>query len=112
MFAVGSVDVNIRHPNGVMEKADVRFNNDKNLSYSVSYVPKVPGLYKIYVTFLGKDIPNSPFDVNISEKAGDVTKVSSCGPGLQSDSVFSGHTTYFDISTKGITFSAIFWIFF
>lgn len=87
-----------------MEKADVRFNNDKNLSYSVSYVPKASGLYKIFVTFLGKDIPNSPFDVHISEKAGDVTKVSSYGPGLQSDSVFCGHTTYFDISTKGIKF--------
>lgn len=84
-----------------MEKADVRFNNDKNLSYSVSYVPKVPGEHKIYVTFLGKDIPNSPFDVTISEIAGDVTKVSAYGPGLQTDGVYCGDTAYFDIATKG-----------
>lgn len=98
---VGSIDVTIRTPYGSIEKADVRFNHDKNLSYTVSYMPKTAGIYKIYVKFLGKDIPNSPFHVDVAESVGDVTKVIGFGPGLQPDGVYIGRTTYFDIMTKG-----------
>lgn len=97
----GSVDVTIRDPNGTVEKADVRFNHDKNLSYSVSYVPRKIGGYKIFVTFLGKDIPNSPFSIDVAEKAGDASKVKASGPGLRSDDNHCGKSTYFDIITEG-----------
>lgn len=97
----GSVDVTIRDPNGTVEKADVRFNHDKNLSYSVSYVPRITGGYKIFVTFLGKDIPNSPFSIDVAEKAGDASRVKASGPGLRSDGILCGKSTYFDISTDG-----------
>lgn len=97
----GSIDVIIRNPKGLTEKPDIRFNNDKNLTYSVTYVPRMLGNYKIYVTFSGKDIPNSPFDVNVAECAGDPSKVIGFGPGLQPDGVYIGRTTYFDILTKG-----------
>lgn len=98
----GSIDVTIRAPNGITEKADIRFNDDEKLSYSVSYMPKVGGDYKIFVTFLGKDIPNSPFSVRVAENSsGDISKVKASGPGLQSDGNHVGKTTFFEITADG-----------
>lgn len=98
---IGSIDVTIRDPNDATERADVRFNDDKILSYSVSYIPKQVGCYKIFVTFLGKDIPNSPFCVDVAEKAGDASKVKASGPGLLPDGIHCGKMTFFDIKTEG-----------
>lgn len=85
----------------MIEKADVRFNNDEKLSYSVSYIPKSSGDYKIFVTFLGKDIPNSPFNVHVTENMGDISKIQLVGPGLQPEGNYCGKTTYFDIIAEG-----------
>lgn len=98
---IGSIGVHIRSPNGMTEKADVRFNNDDKLSYSVSYIPKMAGDYKIFVTFLGKDIPNSPFDVHVAENVGDISKIQLVGPGLQPDGNYCGKATYFEVITEG-----------
>lgn len=68
----------------------------------MSYVPRMAGNYKIFVKFLGKDIPDSPFDVDVADSVGDVTKVIGFGPGLQTDGVYIGRTAYFDIMTKGL----------
>ena len=54
---------------------DIRFNNDRNLTYSVSYTPKYEGKYKVTVLFAGKQIPKSPFTVNVEGFAGDAGKV-------------------------------------
>lgn len=97
----GSVGVNIRGPNGTTEKADVRFNNDDKLSYSVSYIPKMPGDYKVFVTFLGKDIPNSPFDVHVAENVGDKSEIELIGPGLQPEGNFCGKSTHFEMIIGG-----------
>lgn len=86
----------------MFEKADVRFNYDEKLSYSVSYIPKSAGDYKIYVTFLGKDIPNSPFNVYVTENMGDISKIQLLGPGLQPEGNYCGKTTYFDIIAEGL----------
>lgn len=98
---VGTIDVNIRGPNSSQEKADVRFNDDDRLSYSVSYIPKLAGAYNVFVTFLGKDIPNSPFNVQVAENAGDISKVKTFGPGLAFEGNVSGKSTYFEITSNG-----------
>lgn len=98
----GTVDVTIQNPSGLAEKADVRFNNDKNLTYSVSYIPKAEGPHNVFVKFSGRDIPKSPFVVNVEGQAGDASKVALSGPGLQADGIVVGRGTYFDISTKGL----------
>lgn len=87
------------------EKADVRFNNDDKLSYSVTYIPKMAGDYKVFVTFLGKDIPNSPFNVYVAENVSDTPNIQLVGPGIQHDGNVCGKTTYFDILAEGINFS-------
>lgn len=91
------------------EKADVRFNNDDKLSYSVSYVPKIPGEYRIFVTFLGKDIPNSPFSVHVSENVGDIPQIQLLGPGLLPEGNYCGKSTYFDIIVEGIPSICLSW---
>ncbi|XP_050314750.1 filamin-A isoform X2 [Anthonomus grandis grandis] len=96
----GNVTVIIENPRGQKEPVDVRFNNDRNLTYTVTYTPPMEGVYKVTVKYAGKDVPKSPFTVKVAGHAGDPTKVTASGPGLQSDGVFINKATYFDISTK------------
>lgn len=94
---LGNVDVTVLNPNGLPEQVDCRFNNDKALTYSVSYIPKMEGPHKVTVKFSGRDVPKSPFTVNVEGVAGDASKVSASGPGLQPDGVSVKRPTYFDI---------------
>lgn len=96
----GKVEVTVEDPKGNKEPVDIRFNNDRNLTYSVSYVPKVEGNHKVTVTFGGREIPKSPYNVLVEGHAGDPTKVTASGPGLQPEGVMINRPTYFDISTK------------
>jgi len=57
---------------------------------------------KVIVKFAGSEVPKSPFLVNVSGEAGDATKVTASGPGLQKDGVSVGKPTHFDICTKGV----------
>lgn len=77
----GNVEVAVLNPNNGQELVDCRFNNDKNLTYSVSYIPKMEGAHKVYVKFSGKDVPKSPFEVKVEGVAGNAEKVTASGPG-------------------------------
>ncbi|XP_054726584.1 filamin-A isoform X3 [Anastrepha obliqua] len=96
----GAVDVEVISPTGQIEKADVRFNNDKNLTYSISYIPKAEGDHKVVVKFSGRDIPKSPFPVKVEGHAGDASKVKVTGPGIQPAGITITKPTFFDIHTK------------
>ncbi|XP_049804905.1 filamin-A isoform X1 [Schistocerca nitens] len=96
----GKVEVTVEDPKGNREPVDIRFNNDRNLTYSVSYIPKVEGNHKVSVKFAGREIPKSPYNVLVEGHAGDPTKVTASGPGLQPEGVMINRPTYFDISTK------------
>lgn len=67
----------------------------------MSYTPRNQGPHKVRVLFDGNEIPNSPFTVNVEAQAGDPTKVTASGPGLQPEGVIVNKPTYFDIFTKG-----------
>lgn len=97
----GDVDVVVENPNGLREPVDVRFNNDRNLTHSVAYTPKLEGIHKITVKFANREVPKSPYSVLVEGHAGDPTKVTASGPGLQPDGVCINRPTYFDIITKG-----------
>ncbi len=43
--------------------AEVKMKDNKDDTYSVSYMPIKPGTYTITITFAGTDIPKSPFKV-------------------------------------------------
>ncbi|RZC35933.1 filamin-A [Asbolus verrucosus] len=96
----GHVDVIVENPKGQKEPVEVRFNNDRNLTYSVAYTPQLEGNHKISVRFAGREVPKSPYTVKVEGHAGDPTKVTASGPGLQPDGVCINRPAYFDISTK------------
>lgn len=80
---------------------DIRFNNDRNLTYSASYTPKLEGQHKVTVLYAGREIPKSPYSVLVEGHAGDASKVTASGPGLEPEGVVVGRPTCFDILTKG-----------
>jgi filamin len=75
LYYTGAVEVTVLNPNGLPEQVDCRFNNDKALTYSVSYIPKMEGQHKVIVNFNGRDVPKSPFDVKVEGVAGNAEKV-------------------------------------
>ncbi|XP_067833806.1 filamin-C-like, partial [Heptranchias perlo] len=98
---LGEVLVFVEDPEGHTEEARVTANNDKNRTYSVSYLPKVAGLHKVTVLFAGQPIDKSPFNVHIGMALGDANKVTACGPGLELNGNVANKPTYFDIYTAG-----------
>ncbi|XP_071633406.1 filamin-like isoform X3 [Temnothorax longispinosus] len=96
----GNVDVIVDDPKGNKLPVDIRFNKDRNLTYSVSYTPKTEGPHKVKVLFAGREIPKSPYTVNVEGHAGDPSKVTASGPGLQPEGVVVNRPTFFDIFTK------------
>ncbi|XP_057318837.1 filamin-A isoform X3 [Microplitis mediator] len=96
----GDVEVTVDDAKGHKLPVDIRFNNDRNLTYSVSYTPKSEGPHKVRVLYGGREIPKSPYTVAVEGVPGDPSKVTASGPGLQPDGVVVNRPTYFDIFTK------------
>ncbi|XP_072751173.1 filamin-like isoform X4 [Anoplolepis gracilipes] len=96
----GNVDVIVDDSKGNKLPVDIRFNKDRNLTYSVSYIPKTEGPHKVKVLFAGREIPKSPYIVNVEGHAGDPSKVTASGPGLQPEGVVVNRPTFFDVFTK------------
>ncbi|CAG0907397.1 unnamed protein product, partial [Cyprideis torosa] len=97
----GKVEVIVENPKGEKEPVEIKFNNDRNLTYSVTYNPRIQGMHRVTVTFSGHEIPKSPFPVTVAGVAGDASKVTAAGPGLEPEGVVIGRQTYFEIFTKG-----------
>ncbi|XP_066973713.1 filamin-A isoform X14 [Macrobrachium rosenbergii] len=96
----GKVEAMLHCPDGTVENLQCKFNNDRNLTYACTYTPKSEGDYMVIVKFSGREIPKSPFRVNVSGFAGDPSKVTASGPGLEPEGVTINRPTYFDIFTK------------
>ncbi|XP_054724113.1 filamin-A-like [Uloborus diversus] len=96
----GNVEVFVENPKGKLEPVEIKFNDDRSKTYTVKYTAKIEGLHKIKVLFSGKEVPKSPFSVMVEGLAGDPSKVTASGPGLEPTGVMVGKPTYFDIFTK------------
>jgi filamin len=78
------------------------FNNDKHLTYSCSYVPSLEGRYSVVVKFAGRDIPKSPFTVQVEQLPADASKVTVSGPGVDATALLMAkRDTHFDVNTAG-----------
>ncbi|XP_036366037.1 filamin-A isoform X2 [Octopus sinensis] len=95
----GTLEPLVLNPKGQKEPCEVVFNQDKHLTYTCTYTPKVEGSYKVIIKYSGKEIPKSPFPVAVSAPAGDPSKVKAAGPGLEPGNVVSV-VTHFTISLK------------
>ncbi|GFN93495.1 filamin-a-like [Plakobranchus ocellatus] len=96
----GEVEVIVLNPKGAKEPCEVNPNNDRNMTYSCVYVPGMEGTYRVVVKFSAKDIPKSPFSVKVEGAAGDPSKVTAAGPGLEKTGVIAGKKTYFEVFTQ------------
>lgn len=67
-------------PSGRKLKADVKKN--PNEGFDVSWTPKETGRHKITIKYGEKEVPGSPFYVDVLGKP-DPTKVKAYGPGLE-----------------------------
>ncbi|XP_061187564.1 filamin-A-like isoform X11 [Saccostrea echinata] len=101
-FSAGkaTLEVTVLNPKGKKETCEVVFNNDRNLTYSCVYVPSMEGEYKVIIKFGEKEINKSPFSVKVEGAAGDPTKVTASGPGLEKTGVIATKRTYFEVFTK------------
>ncbi|XP_033320744.1 filamin-A isoform X4 [Bombus bifarius] len=96
----GDVEVIVEDFQGMKLPVDIKFNRDKNLTYSVSYTPKTPSPHKVQILYAGKEIPKSPYVVNVETPSADPSKIIASGPGLQADGILVNKPTFFDIFTK------------
>ncbi|XP_059165585.1 filamin-A-like isoform X3 [Physella acuta] len=96
----GSLEIIVLNPKGAKENCEVVFNNDRNMTYSCVYVPTQEGAYRVIVKFSNKEIPKSPYTVQVEGAAGDPTKVTAAGPGIEKTGVIAGKKTYFEVYTQ------------
>ncbi|KAL3851735.1 hypothetical protein ACJMK2_015452 [Sinanodonta woodiana] len=97
----GSLEILVLNPKGKQEPCETVFNNDRNLTYSCTYVPSMEGNYKVIIKWSAKEISKSPFTVTVEGAMGDATKVTASGPGLEKNGVVVGKKTHFEVFTKG-----------
>ncbi|XP_023668566.2 filamin-C isoform X9 [Paramormyrops kingsleyae] len=80
----GDIRVLVRGPRGAEEPVKVQEVGDG--VFECEYYPVMPGKYTVTITWGGHTIPRSPFEVLISEEAGQ-QKVRAWGPGLETGMV-------------------------
>ena len=68
-------------------ECEIVFNNDRKATYSCSYFPEEEGDYVVTITWSGREIPKSPYNVNVEGFAGDASKVRHIFHKVQSSSV-------------------------
>lgn len=100
----GDVEVIIENPNKANEPVQIKFNDDKNMTYTCTYVATMEGEHTITVKFNKTEVPKSPFAVTVKGiPLGDgYKKCKASGPGIEpSGKVRAGQQTYIDIFTQG-----------
>ncbi|XP_069604488.1 filamin-A isoform X1 [Ranitomeya imitator] len=97
---LGEVEVIIQDPNGKPDTAEVQLEDKGSSTYRCTYKPTLEGVYTIYITFGGVQIPKSPYTVTIGE-ASNPSACHAVGRGLQPKGVRVKETADFKVYTKG-----------
>uniref|UniRef100_A0A1I8HJV6 Filamin-A n=1 Tax=Macrostomum lignano TaxID=282301 RepID=A0A1I8HJV6_9PLAT len=95
----GSVEIIVLNPRGQKEPCEVIFNNDRNLTYSCAYTPSMEGEYRVIIKFANQEIPRSPYKVIVEGAAGDPSRVTASGPGIEPTGNQVAKRTFFNIFT-------------
>ena len=76
------------------------FNSDRHVTYTYTYRPTMEGQYIVSVQFAGREIPKSPYMVNIEGMVADPSKVVVEGAGVgHSSKIPVDKTTSFHVHT-------------
>lgn len=100
----GDVKVTIVNPEKALVPVEIKYNDDKNMTYTCTYTATMEGDHKITVQFNETEVPKSPFNVTVKgAPLGDgYKKVQAKGPGIEpKGKVKVGQQTYIDIVTQG-----------
>uniref|UniRef100_A0A8V1AEP3 Filamin B n=1 Tax=Gallus gallus TaxID=9031 RepID=A0A8V1AEP3_CHICK len=92
----GLLTVQITDQEGKPKRVDIHDNKDG--TYTVTYVPDKTGRYTIGVKYGGDDIPSSPYRIRASP-AGDASKCLATGPGI-APTVRTGEEVGFVVDAK------------
>ncbi|XP_023655301.1 filamin-B isoform X1 [Paramormyrops kingsleyae] len=85
---------------GSVAKTNVLDNKDG--TYTVTYVPLTAGMYTLLLKYGGKTVPNFPAVVQV-DPAVDTSKVKVFGPGVEGTGVFREATTSFTVDARPLT---------
>ncbi|XP_076600524.1 filamin B a isoform X2 [Chaetodon auriga] len=85
---------------GVKAKTEVVDNKDG--TYTVTYVPLTSGMYTLLLKYGGKTVPGFPAKVMV-DPAVDTSKVKVFGPGVEGQAVFREATTAFTVDARPLT---------
>ncbi|XP_018518812.1 LOW QUALITY PROTEIN: filamin-B [Lates calcarifer] len=85
---------------GVKAKTEVVDNRDG--TYTVTYVPLTSGMYTLLLKYGGKAVPGFPAKVMV-DPAVDTSKVKVFGPGVEGEAVFREATTEFTVDARPLT---------
>lgn len=100
----GDVEVSIADPQQATVPVDIKYNDDKNMTYTCTYTPTIEGDHKVQVNYNKSEVPKSPWNVSVKgvPQGEGHKKCSASGPGLEAaGKVKAGQQTYIDIGTKG-----------
>ena len=100
----GDVEVTIINPQQNQVPVEIKYNDDKNMTYTCTYTAGMEGEHKITVKFNKTEVPKSPFNVTVKgAPLGDgYKKCVAKGPGIEpKGKVRVGQQTHIDIITQG-----------
>ncbi|XP_062843022.1 filamin-B isoform X2 [Trichomycterus rosablanca] len=83
-------------------KAKTEVLDNKDGTYTVTYVPLSAGMYTLLLKYGGKTVPNFPAKV-VVDPAVDTSKVKVFGPGVANEGVFREATTDFTVDARPLT---------
>ncbi|KAM9362097.1 filamin B a [Symphorus nematophorus] len=83
-------------------KAKTEVVDNKDGTYTVTYVPLTSGMYTLLLKYGGKAVPGFPAKVMV-DPAVDTSKVKVFGPGVEGKGVFREATTAFTVDARPLT---------
>ncbi|XP_036387133.1 filamin-B [Megalops cyprinoides] len=83
-------------------KAKTEVQDNKDGTYTVTYVPLTAGMYTLMLKYGGKPVPSFPASV-VVDPAVDTSKVKVYGPGVEGTGVFREATTDFTVDARSLS---------
>uniref|UniRef100_A0A7N8XHM8 Filamin B n=1 Tax=Mastacembelus armatus TaxID=205130 RepID=A0A7N8XHM8_9TELE len=86
----------------IPESSPTEVVDNKDGTYTVTYIPLTSGLYTLLLKYGGKAVPGFPAKVMV-DPAVDTSKVKVFGPGVEGQAVFREATTEFTVDARPLT---------
>uniref|UniRef100_A0A3Q3B3P4 Filamin B n=1 Tax=Kryptolebias marmoratus TaxID=37003 RepID=A0A3Q3B3P4_KRYMA len=92
----------VRAERGALDKSKTEVVDNKDGTYTVTYVPLTAGLYTLMLKYEGEAVPGFPAKVTV-DPAVDTSRVKVFGPGVDGQAIFREATTEFSVDARPLT---------